>query len=128
MLTLCPSHLHMRRYYICYMTQIQVWEKLLYYALRLVSYLCNSQFKGYALSLNILRDNLLSSLESIEILKPAKFVYLRDNLLSSLEGIEILKLVKVLDLSFNELLRASGRYRLNGSLLPIGFLIGTYCL
>nr|GEV11699.1 187-kDa microtubule-associated protein AIR9 isoform X1 [Tanacetum cinerariifolium] len=31
-----------------------------------------------------------------------EFVYLRDNLLSSLEGIEILKLVKVLDLSFNE--------------------------
>ncbi|KAI3766393.1 hypothetical protein L2E82_16450 [Cichorium intybus] len=30
-----------------------------------------------------------------------KFVYLRDNLLSSLEGIEILKRVKVLDLSFN---------------------------
>lgn len=30
-----------------------------------------------------------------------EFVYLRDNLLSSLEGIEILKRVKVLDLSFN---------------------------
>ncbi|KAL4200686.1 hypothetical protein AMTRI_Chr02g212440 [Amborella trichopoda] len=31
-----------------------------------------------------------------------EFVYLRDNLLSSLTGIEILKRVKVLDLSFNE--------------------------
>ncbi|KAF6166112.1 hypothetical protein GIB67_023822 [Kingdonia uniflora] len=32
-----------------------------------------------------------------------EFVYLRDNLLSSVEGIEVLKRVKVLDLSFNEL-------------------------
>nr|GEX71567.1 AT-rich interactive domain-containing protein 3 [Tanacetum cinerariifolium] len=61
------------------------------------------------------------------------FVYLRDNLVSSLEGIEILKLVKVLDLSFHELLQASGRDRLNGSLvteltLPIVFLIETCCL
>lgn len=31
-----------------------------------------------------------------------EFVYLRDNLLSSVEGIEILRRVKVLDLSFNE--------------------------
>ncbi|XP_065846855.1 187-kDa microtubule-associated protein AIR9 [Euphorbia lathyris] len=31
-----------------------------------------------------------------------EFVYLRDNILSTLEGIEILKRVKVLDLSFNE--------------------------
>ncbi|XP_020271153.1 187-kDa microtubule-associated protein AIR9 [Asparagus officinalis] len=31
-----------------------------------------------------------------------EFVYLRDNLLSSVEGIEILKRVKVLDLSFND--------------------------
>ncbi|KAK9696993.1 hypothetical protein RND81_08G008800 [Saponaria officinalis] len=31
-----------------------------------------------------------------------EFVYLRDNLLSSLEGIEVLKRVKVLDLSFND--------------------------
>ncbi|CAI0545496.1 unnamed protein product [Linum tenue] len=31
-----------------------------------------------------------------------EFVYLRDNLLSTLDGIEILKRVKVLDLSFNE--------------------------
>ncbi|XP_031264195.1 187-kDa microtubule-associated protein AIR9 isoform X1 [Pistacia vera] len=31
-----------------------------------------------------------------------EFVYLRDNLLSTLEGIEILKRVKVLDLSFND--------------------------
>ncbi|KAK6932089.1 hypothetical protein RJ641_001713 [Dillenia turbinata] len=31
-----------------------------------------------------------------------QFVYLRDNLLSTLEGIEILKRVKVLDLSFND--------------------------
>ncbi|XP_077243847.1 outer arm dynein light chain 1 protein [Tasmannia lanceolata] len=31
-----------------------------------------------------------------------EFLYLRDNLLSSLEGIEILKRVKVLDLSFND--------------------------
>lgn len=37
--------------------------------------------------------NLSSSLE---------FVYLRDNLLSTLEGIEVLKRVKVLDLSFND--------------------------
>ncbi|KAK1389741.1 hypothetical protein POM88_017919 [Heracleum sosnowskyi] len=32
----------------------------------------------------------------------SEFVYLRDNLLSTLEGIEILKRVKVLDLSFND--------------------------
>ncbi|XP_026383847.1 187-kDa microtubule-associated protein AIR9-like isoform X1 [Papaver somniferum] len=44
-------------------------------------------------SLNSSGLNLSSNLE---------FVYLRDNLLSSLEGIEILKRVKVLDLSFNE--------------------------
>ncbi|OVA18980.1 Leucine-rich repeat [Macleaya cordata] len=44
-------------------------------------------------SLNASGLNLSSYLE---------FVYLRDNLLSSLEGIEILKRVKVLDLSFNE--------------------------
>ncbi|XP_019057902.1 PREDICTED: 187-kDa microtubule-associated protein AIR9, partial [Tarenaya hassleriana] len=31
-----------------------------------------------------------------------EFVYLRDNLLSTLEGVEILKQVKVLDLSFND--------------------------
>ncbi|XP_022146546.1 187-kDa microtubule-associated protein AIR9 [Momordica charantia] len=31
-----------------------------------------------------------------------EFVYLRDNLLSTLEGVEILKRVKVLDLSFND--------------------------
>ncbi|KAJ8762645.1 hypothetical protein K2173_010666 [Erythroxylum novogranatense] len=44
-------------------------------------------------SLNGSGLNLSSSLE---------FVYLRDNLLSTLEGIEILARVKVLDLSFNE--------------------------
>ncbi|GAB4829402.1 187-kDa microtubule-associated protein air9 [Ancistrocladus abbreviatus] len=44
-------------------------------------------------SLNSIGMNLSSNLE---------FVYLRDNLLASLEGIEILKRVKVLDLSFND--------------------------
>uniref|UniRef100_A0A2P2LXJ8 187-kDa microtubule-associated protein AIR9 n=1 Tax=Rhizophora mucronata TaxID=61149 RepID=A0A2P2LXJ8_RHIMU len=44
-------------------------------------------------SLNASGLNLSSNLE---------FVYLRDNLLSTLEGIEILTRVKVLDLSFNE--------------------------
>ncbi|CAN1812949.1 187-kDa microtubule-associated protein AIR9 [Linum perenne] len=44
-------------------------------------------------SLNANGLNLSANLE---------FVYLRDNLLSTLEGIEILKRVKVLDLSFNE--------------------------
>ncbi|XP_027366103.1 187-kDa microtubule-associated protein AIR9 isoform X1 [Abrus precatorius] len=44
-------------------------------------------------SLNASGLNLSSNLE---------FVYLRDNLLSTLEGVEILTRVKVLDLSFNE--------------------------
>ncbi|KAK9267176.1 hypothetical protein L1049_009596 [Liquidambar formosana] len=44
-------------------------------------------------SLNASGLNLSSNLE---------FVYLRDNLLSTLEGVEILKRVKVLDLSFND--------------------------
>ncbi|XP_023003645.1 187-kDa microtubule-associated protein AIR9 [Cucurbita maxima] len=44
-------------------------------------------------SLNASGLNLLPNLE---------FVYLRDNLLSTLEGVEILKRVKVLDLSFND--------------------------
>ncbi|XP_043702000.1 187-kDa microtubule-associated protein AIR9 [Telopea speciosissima] len=44
-------------------------------------------------SLNASGLNLSDNLE---------FVYLRDNLLSSLEGIEVLKRVKVLDLSFND--------------------------
>ncbi|GMH20814.1 hypothetical protein Nepgr_022656 [Nepenthes gracilis] len=44
-------------------------------------------------NLNASGINLSSNLE---------FVYLRDNLLASLEGIEILKRVKVLDLSFND--------------------------
>lgn len=44
-------------------------------------------------SLNASGLNLSANLE---------FVYLRDNLLSTLEGVEILKRVKVLDLSFND--------------------------
>ncbi|KAG5105911.1 hypothetical protein JHK82_042881 [Glycine max] len=44
-------------------------------------------------SLNASGLNLSSNLE---------FVYLRDNLLSTLEGVEVLTRVKVLDLSFNE--------------------------
>lgn len=44
-------------------------------------------------SLNANGLNLSSNLE---------FVYLRDNLLATLEGVEILKRVKVLDLSFND--------------------------
>ncbi|XP_057544940.1 187-kDa microtubule-associated protein AIR9 [Amaranthus tricolor] len=38
----------------------------------------------------------------LKLTQNLEFVYLRDNLLSSLEGIEILKRVKVLDLSFND--------------------------
>ncbi|KAL5731675.1 microtubule-associated protein air9 [Ranunculus cassubicifolius] len=51
-----------------------------------------------------LRGHRVRSLAAIESkLSPnLEFVYLRDNLLSSLDGIEILTRVKVLDLSFNE--------------------------
>lgn len=51
-----------------------------------------------------LRGHRIRSLNSSGLnLSPSlEFVYLRDNLLSTLDGIEILKRVKVLDLSFNE--------------------------
>ncbi|KAL4563579.1 hypothetical protein LXL04_027622 [Taraxacum kok-saghyz] len=50
-----------------------------------------------------LRGHRIRSLNAGLKLSPSlEFVYLRDNLLSSLEGIEILKRVKVLDLSFND--------------------------
>ncbi|CAN6465484.1 unnamed protein product [Victoria cruziana] len=51
-----------------------------------------------------LRGHRIRSLETggLNLSPNLEFVYLRDNLLSSLEGIEILKRVKVLDLSFNE--------------------------
>ncbi|KAL5977389.1 hypothetical protein ACLOJK_021735 [Asimina triloba] len=51
-----------------------------------------------------LRGHRIRSLDASTLnLSPTlEFVYLRDNLLSSLGGIEILKRVKVLDLSFND--------------------------
>ncbi|PWA81634.1 outer arm dynein light chain 1 protein [Artemisia annua] len=51
-----------------------------------------------------LRGHRIRSLKAngLNLSPNLEFVYLRDNLLSSLEGIEILKLVKVLDLSFND--------------------------
>ncbi|XP_023758150.1 187-kDa microtubule-associated protein AIR9 isoform X1 [Lactuca sativa] len=50
-----------------------------------------------------LRGHRIRSLKAGMNMSPnLEFVYLRDNLLSSLEGIEILKRVKVLDLSFND--------------------------
>ncbi|KAK1325252.1 hypothetical protein QJS10_CPA01g00539 [Acorus calamus] len=51
-----------------------------------------------------LRGHRVRSLNSkgLNLSPNLEFVYLRDNLLSSLEGIEILKRVKVLDLSFND--------------------------
>ncbi|KAK8918454.1 hypothetical protein KSP39_PZI021232 [Platanthera zijinensis] len=51
-----------------------------------------------------LRGRKIRSLEAaMPNLSPTlEFVYLRDNLLSSVEGIEVLKRVKVLDLSFND--------------------------
>ncbi|KAJ4980259.1 hypothetical protein NE237_031096 [Protea cynaroides] len=51
-----------------------------------------------------LRGHRVRSLNSngLNLSHNLEFVYLRDNLLSSLEGIEILTRVKVLDLSFND--------------------------
>ncbi|KDP34944.1 hypothetical protein JCGZ_09232 [Jatropha curcas] len=51
-----------------------------------------------------LRGHRVSNLTAsgLNLSPTLEFVYLRDNLLSTLEGIEILKRVKVLDLSFNE--------------------------
>ncbi|KAG2639914.1 hypothetical protein PVAP13_2KG050900 [Panicum virgatum] len=48
------------------------------------------------------RGHRVRSLKQLRLSSALEFVYLRDNLLSSLEGIEILKGVKVLDLSFND--------------------------
>ncbi|PKA57004.1 hypothetical protein AXF42_Ash002308 [Apostasia shenzhenica] len=50
-----------------------------------------------------LRGHRIRSLDAAGLkLSPSlEFVYLRDNLISSVEGVEILKWVKVLDLSFN---------------------------
>ncbi|KAJ0980466.1 hypothetical protein J5N97_008721 [Dioscorea zingiberensis] len=49
-----------------------------------------------------LRGHKVRSLSALNLSPNLEFVYLRDNLLSSIEGIEILKRVKVLDLSFND--------------------------
>ncbi|KAL3522822.1 hypothetical protein ACH5RR_015656 [Cinchona calisaya] len=51
-----------------------------------------------------LRGHRIRSLNSggLNLSPNLEFVYLRDNLLSTLDGIEILKRVKVLDLSFND--------------------------
>lgn len=51
-----------------------------------------------------LRGHRIRSLKAggLNLSPNLEFVYLRDNLLSSLEGIDILKRVKVLDLSFND--------------------------
>ncbi|XP_076908814.1 187-kDa microtubule-associated protein AIR9-like isoform X1 [Bidens hawaiensis] len=51
-----------------------------------------------------LRGHRIRSLKAngLNLSPNLEFVYLRDNLLSSLEGIEILNRVKVLDLSFND--------------------------
>ncbi|KAL8461070.1 hypothetical protein ACS0TY_032523 [Phlomoides rotata] len=51
-----------------------------------------------------LRGHKLRSLKSggLNLSPNLEFVYLRDNLLSTLDGIEVLKRVKVLDLSFND--------------------------
>ncbi|KAF8714070.1 hypothetical protein HU200_028066 [Digitaria exilis] len=48
------------------------------------------------------RGHRVRSLKQLRLSPALEFVYLRDNRLSSLEGIEILKGVKVLDLSFND--------------------------
>ncbi|KAL6880549.1 hypothetical protein ACP4OV_012114 [Aristida adscensionis] len=48
------------------------------------------------------RGHRVRSLKQLRLTSALEFVYLRDNLLSSLEGIEVLKGVKVLDLSFND--------------------------
>ncbi|XP_064982963.1 187-kDa microtubule-associated protein AIR9-like [Musa acuminata AAA Group] len=49
-----------------------------------------------------LRGHRVRSLSALTLSPNLEFVYLRDNLLSSVEGIEILKRLKVLDLSFND--------------------------
>ncbi|XP_072986679.1 187-kDa microtubule-associated protein AIR9 [Typha latifolia] len=49
-----------------------------------------------------LRGHRVRSLNALNLPPNLEFVYLRDNLLSSVDGIEILKRVKVLDLSFND--------------------------
>ncbi|XP_057971339.1 187-kDa microtubule-associated protein AIR9 [Malania oleifera] len=51
-----------------------------------------------------LRGHRVRSLSAsgLNLSSTLEFVYLRDNLLSTLEGVEILKRVKVLDLSFND--------------------------
>lgn len=51
-----------------------------------------------------LRGHRIRSLNSsgLSLSTSLEFLYLRDNLLSTLEGVEILKRVKVLDLSFND--------------------------
>lgn len=49
-----------------------------------------------------LRGHRVRSLNALNLSPSLEFVYLRDNLLSSVEGIEVLKRVKVLDLSFND--------------------------
>ncbi|KAL0305433.1 UNVERIFIED_CONTAM: microtubule-associated protein AIR9 [Sesamum radiatum] len=51
-----------------------------------------------------LRGHKIRSLTSsgLNLSQNLEFVYLRDNLLSTLDGIEVLKRVKVLDLSFND--------------------------
>ncbi|XP_062189872.1 187-kDa microtubule-associated protein AIR9-like [Phragmites australis] len=48
------------------------------------------------------RGHRVRSLKQLRLSPALEFVYLRDNLLSSLEGVEILKGAKVLDLSFND--------------------------
>ncbi|KAK3126367.1 hypothetical protein QOZ80_7AG0555520 [Eleusine coracana subsp. coracana] len=48
------------------------------------------------------RGHRVRSLKQLRLTNALEFVYLRDNRLSSLEGIEILRGVKVLDLSFND--------------------------
>ncbi|XP_042465469.1 187-kDa microtubule-associated protein AIR9 isoform X3 [Zingiber officinale] len=49
-----------------------------------------------------LRGHRVKALNALTLPPSLEFVYLRDNLLSSVEGIEILKKLKVLDLSFND--------------------------
>ncbi|EPS66807.1 hypothetical protein M569_07968, partial [Genlisea aurea] len=52
-----------------------------------------------------LRGHKIRSLKAggtVNLSENLEFVYLRDNTLSSLEGVEVLKRVKVLDLSFND--------------------------
>ncbi|KAJ3670004.1 hypothetical protein LUZ60_010328 [Juncus effusus] len=48
------------------------------------------------------RGHRVANLRQLSLSPNLEFVYLRDNRLSSVEGIEVLKRIKVLDLSFNE--------------------------